>query len=484
MFRNMSLKNKLAAGFSGPVIVIVALVAAVYLAVGYAEKSSQQSKEAFSLAVTAKQMQQDIIQVQQWLTDISATRGLDGLDDGFTEAEKSRQSFYEGVKAFREAYTRENDQEKMQNLEGIVAKFENYYSVGREMATAYVEGGPASGNRMMGSFDDAASGLAEVFQPFVEEDVAHGNSLVDSLVIFLRRLLLGALGAGAGLILATAVGATLFIRSITRPICEISTGLRDSAGQVAMAAGEVSSSSQTLAQGASEQAAALEETAAATEEITSMIRRDSENLRQADSLMLESGKVVSLADTVMQRLATSMAEISAASSQTQKIVKTIDEIAFQTNLLALNAAVEAARAGEAGAGFAVVADEVRNLAMRAAEAARNTSELISGTVSKVNAGSQLVQEAGEAFSQASESTERVGVLVADISRSSMEQAKAVEQLSITVSQVDAGTQQAAAAAEESASASEELSAHAEVMKGIAFDLDRLVEGGGAGRCLQ
>ncbi|MBU3937084.1 MAG: diguanylate cyclase, partial [Proteobacteria bacterium] len=104
MFRNASLKNKLMAGFAGPVVVIVALVAAVYLAVGYAEKTSKQSKEAFALAVTAKQMQQDIIQVQQWLTDISATRGLDGLNDGFTEAENSRQSFYEGVKAFREAY--------------------------------------------------------------------------------------------------------------------------------------------------------------------------------------------------------------------------------------------------------------------------------------------------------------------------------------------------------------------------------------------
>ncbi|MBU4034542.1 MAG: methyl-accepting chemotaxis protein, partial [Proteobacteria bacterium] len=190
-------------------------------------------------------------------------------------------------------------------------------------------------------------------------------------------------------------------------------------------------------------------------------------------------KVVGQVDTVMSRLATSMAEISSASAETQKIVKTIDEIAFQTNLLALNAAVEAARAGEAGAGFAVVADEVRNLAMRAAEAAKNTSELISGTVAKVNTGSQLVSEAGESFSQASQSQQRVGILVADISRSSKEQATSIVQLSNTINEVDAGTQQAASAAEETASASEELSAHAEMLKGIALDLDRLIEGGGA-----
>ena len=285
MFENVSLKNKLLSGFAGPVITILSLIAVMYLAAGYAEKTSYRSKDSFALAVTAKQMQQDIIQVQQWLTDISATRGLDGLADGFDEAEKSRQSFYEGVKEFREAYTQQKDQPRLQKLEEIVTNFEKYYNVGKEMAKAYVAGGPESGNKTMASFDTSASDLAKVFQPFVEENVSQGNSVVDSLVAFLHRMLIGALIVGALVILATAVGATLFIRSITGPRYEISSGLRESANQVAIASGEVASASQMLAEGASGQVASLEETAAATEEITSMIKQDSENLHQADTLM-------------------------------------------------------------------------------------------------------------------------------------------------------------------------------------------------------
>ncbi|MFA6900858.1 MAG: methyl-accepting chemotaxis protein, partial [Desulfurivibrionaceae bacterium] len=169
-------------------------------------------------------------------------------------------------------------------------------------------------------------------------------------------------------------------------------------------------------------------------------------------------------------------EISAASAQTQKIVKTIDEIAFQTNLLALNAAVEAARAGEAGAGFAVVADEVRNLAMRAAEAAKNTSNLIEGTVQKVNTGSALVKETSESFNAAAESTTRIGSIISEIAGSASQQANAVTQVTKAIHEIDTVTQSNAAAAEESASASEELNAQAEMMKGSVGQLLEMVGG--------
>ena len=184
----------------------------------------------------------------------------------------------------------------------------------------------------------------------------------------------------------------LFVtRSATRPVHRVIEVLRGCADGVFSAAYQVSSSSQSLSDGASSQAGSIEETSSSLEEMASMTRKNAENAGQADGLMKEVDLVVMRANESMERLTTSMAEINRASEETSKIIKTIDEIAFQTNLLALNAAVEAARAGEAGAGFAVVAGEVRNLAMRAAEAAKNTADLIEGTSKKVKDGSGLVQ---------------------------------------------------------------------------------------------
>lgn len=264
---------------------------------------------------------------------------------------------------------------------------------------------------------------------------------------------------------------------VINPLHKISTSMTEGADQVTIAADEIAASSQTLAEGASQQAAAVEETSASLEEVGAMIKQGADNTGQADGLMKEANRVIQGADASMKKLIISMDEISAASTQTQKIVKTIDEIAFQTNLLALNAAVEAARAGEAGAGFAVVADEVRNLAMRAAEAAKNTSDLIEGTVQKVNAGSTLANETSESFQAVTESTTHVGGIIEEIAEASRQQAEAVGQITKAVHEIDSVTQSNAAAAEEAASASEELSAQAETMRSEVTNLLEMVDGG-------
>lgn len=272
------------------------------------------------------------------------------------------------------------------------------------------------------------------------------------------------------------VSIWFFSRSISKPLYQIVEGLHDASEQVSSAAGEVSAASQSLADGASQQAASVEETSSSLEEMSSMIKQNASNAGEADSLMKQAKQVVGQANSSMHQLTTSMQDIAKASEETSKIIKTIDEIAFQTNLLALNAAVEAARAGDAGAGFAVVADEVRNLAMRAAEAAKNTAALIEGTVKKVAEGTGLVKTTNDAFQEVSRSAEKVGELVGEIAAASGEQAHGIEQVNIAVTEMDKVTQQNASTAEESASASEELNAQAEEMKGFVGRLSAMVGG--------
>ncbi len=282
-------------------------------------------------------------------------------------------------------------------------------------------------------------------------------------------------------LLLTIVAVSWLSRSIARPILDTVESMKLGADQVAAASRQVSLASQSLAEGASTQAAALEETTASLEQISTMTMEDAKNASEADEIGQESGREFGAARDAMNALGKSMGEISMASAETQKIIKTIDGIAFQTNLLALNAAVEAARAGEAGLGFAVVAEEVRNLAQRAAQAARDTSEIIEQTVTKVNTGSELADRAGQAFESVAGKAQRVTHLMTQIAQSANHQAESMDQINRAVAEMDKSVQNNAASAEESAAAAEELNAQAEQMDDYARMLLVIIKGRKDGR---
>lgn len=335
---------------------------------------------------------------------------------------------------------------------------------------------PQEGNAAMSNYKAAIQTLEQAVKEFSGESSKKMAQTEDHIRTLAARtkftaFILMAVSVGLGIVICILV-----IRSITRPLANLITGLNDGAQQVSTAAGQVSSASQQLAEGTSEQAASIEETSSALEQMASMTKRNAENADHTNQLMTEASQLVQDADRSMGQLTASIDQISKASEDTFKIIKTIDEIAFQTNLLALNAAVEAARAGEAGAGFAVVADEVRNLAMRAADAAKNTANLIETTIKEIRDGAVIVEKTNSEFCRVSTSVGKMSELVGDIAAASKEQALGIEEINRAVTEMDKVLQENAASAEESASASEELNAQAEQMHLFVRELVAMVGG--------
>jgi methyl-accepting chemotaxis protein len=313
------------------------------------------------------------------------------------------------------------------------------------------------------------------------QQIGPGAMLVGFLGVMAGRL--GAMGFNPmitrGLIplvgLLILVGNLIVMaRHLALPIQRAVGSINGSADEVAGAARQITAAGQTLAKGAGEQAASIEETSSSLEEMSAMTARNAEHAGQANTLMKETNRFVAEATEAMGELQASMVQISSASEETSKIVKTIDEVAFQTNLLALNAAVEAARAGEAGAGFAVVADEVRNLAMRAAEAAQSSTELIENTVKRIGDGKRTVERVSDAFGRVVDNSGRTGGLIEEIASASAEQSRGIEQLNIAVAEIDKVVQQSAAAAQETAAAADMIAERADNMRCRAAELAKVV----------
>ncbi|MDY6903075.1 MAG: methyl-accepting chemotaxis protein [Thermodesulfobacteriota bacterium] len=448
----------------------------------------------------------------QWMADFPELRRA------LTEVRGPHNRLHASAIAIEKALTRDDQarvinlyqRETIPNLEMVASIFESVIDIERQLVSANNEARHLFQTKTMPAFDETLPALqalkekaeerltgmqqanriyTQQTEPALEEtrgllhrliQTTNENIMTDEAMLSAARntrfesIVIGIVGVLLGVFLAFVI-----TRSIITVLKNLTSRLSANAEQVTAASGQVSAASQSLAEGASEQAASIEESSSSLEEMSSQTKQNADNAGQADNLMKDSHKAVDKAAQSMDAMSIAMADLSKSSEETMKIIKTIDEIAFQTNLLALNAAVEAARAGEAGAGFAVVADEVRNLAMRAAEAAKNTGGLIDGSVKQIEESAGLMKTTNEDFISVRESAQKVGELIGEIAAASKEQSQGIDQVNIAVSQMDKVTQQAAANAEESASSSEELNAQAEELMSMVKEFNTLVGGSSA-----
>ena len=498
MLNNLRIKTQLALALG----LIVASFVATLLVVGVfmgrmSEHVSDMDRQTLPNVLLADAMDLSRSEVQQFLTDVSATHDPAGYKDAREEAE----SFANGMARFREIY--KNDPQTLEELSRIEKHFNQFYALGQAMAKAYTEKGLEAGNELMKGkdgkpgFDQASEVTRQSLGQFRKRQIELATRNSEEAIrdaqrtqtaMWICSLAAMAISAFFWLMLSRAVTVplanavqitqTVASGDLSQPIHTNShneTGqllrslsdmqdrligivrdVRQRAENVANSSSNIAISDHDLSDRTGTQAASIEQTTAAVHDLNDRIQHNAGNAQRANQLAQAASGIAEKGGDVVSQVVGTMRGINESSRKIADIIQVIDGIAFQTNILALNAAVEAARAGEQGRGFAVVASEVRSLAGRSAGAAREIKELISASVERVEQGTLLVDQAGSTMTEVVTSIREVTSIMGDISRESAEQASGVAQLGVAITLMDQMTQQNATLVEKMAEAANHL----------------------------
>ncbi len=500
---DLSMRKKLLLNAAIPLLLLGAFSVWLWLGLtGMQHRVSDQVTAKVQFALLAKDLERNVVQVQQFLSDVSATRGLDGLDDGFKLSSDNRAEFLSNVERFRSYLKAQHADAQLRALEAVSVSFDVYFKAGVDMAHAYVDGGPAQGNKLMPAFDKASQTLQEGLDAFVKSEIqkmdADVAGLSEQASSMKQAAVVLCLGVGVLVLLANwAIGGAVLrpvqlaadvasriargdlrhrdiptthdeIGAMLGSMGAMQESLRELVSQVQAGIDQVGTASSDLALANGElsarnerQAAALEQTSASMQQLGETVSHNAANADSANRLAQQACDVAVSGGQVVSEVVDTMKEINETSRRVSEIVGVIDGIAFQTNILALNAAVEAARAGEQGRGFAVVATEVRVLAGRCTGAAREIRQLISSSVQQLDSGTALVARAGATMGDVVSSIERVTEAVREISEAGRQQSASVSEVAQAVALVDEATQKNAALVDQTAAAAETLKGQAQ-----------------------